>query len=73
MILITLAMIGLTLAGLYGSLHWSVAVLVAFGIFLSFGTGGTFALVPLLFPGSSGHRGRVSSAACRPPAALSIR
>jgi MFS transporter, NNP family, nitrate/nitrite transporter len=49
-ILITLSMMGLTVAGLYGSLPWSVAVLVAFGIFVSFGTGGTFALVPLLFP-----------------------
>jgi NNP family nitrate/nitrite transporter-like MFS transporter len=54
LILITLAMIGLTVAGVYGSLHWSVAVLVAFGIFLSFGTGGTFALVPLLFPDRPG-------------------
>ena len=54
LILITLAMIGLTIAGLFGSLHLSVAVLVAFGIFLSFGTGGTFALVPLLFPDRPG-------------------
>lgn len=53
-ILITLAMIALTAAGLYGSLPWSVAVLVGLGIFLSFGTGGTFALVPLLFPESPG-------------------
>jgi NNP family nitrate/nitrite transporter-like MFS transporter len=49
-ILITLAMVGLTIAGLYGSLPLSVAVLVALGVFLSIGTGGTFALVPLLFP-----------------------
>jgi MFS transporter, NNP family, nitrate/nitrite transporter len=65
-ILITLAMIGLTVAGLSGSLHWSVAVLVAFGIFLSFGTGGTFALVPLLFPDrpgiAAGFIGGVSTA-----------
>ena len=54
LILITVAMIGLTVAGLYGSLPASVAVLVAFGIFLSFGTGGTFALVPLLFPDRPG-------------------
>lgn len=54
LILITLAMMGLTVAGLFGSLHLSVAVLVAFGIFLSFGTGGTFALVPLLFPDRPG-------------------
>ena len=59
LILITLAMIGLTFAGLFGSLHLSVAVLVAFGIFLSFGTGGTFALVPLLFPGPARHRRRL--------------
>ena len=66
LILITLAMIGLTVAGVYGSLHWSVAVLVAFGIFLSFGTGGTFALVPLLFPDrpgiAAGFIGGVSTA-----------
>lgn len=54
LILITLAMAGLTAAGLSGSLHASVAVLVAFGIFISFGTGGTFALVPLLFPDRPG-------------------
>jgi MFS transporter, NNP family, nitrate/nitrite transporter len=66
LILITLAMIGLTVAGVYGSLSWSVAVLVAFGIFLSFGTGGTFALVPLLFPDrpgiAAGFIGGVSTA-----------
>ena len=66
LILITLAMIGLTIAGTYGSLSWSVAVLVAFGIFLSFGTGGTFALVPLLFPErpgiAAGFIGGVSTA-----------
>ncbi len=54
LILIALAMAGLTAAGLSGSLHASVAVLVAFGIFISFGTGGTFALVPLLFPDRPG-------------------
>lgn len=54
LILITLAMAGLTAAGLSGSLHSSVAVLVALGIFISFGTGGTFALVPLLFPDRPG-------------------
>jgi NNP family nitrate/nitrite transporter-like MFS transporter len=54
LILITLAMMALTAAGLSGSLHASVAVLVAFGIFISFGTGGTFALVPLLFPDRPG-------------------
>jgi MFS transporter, NNP family, nitrate/nitrite transporter len=54
LVLITLAMAGLTAAGLAGSLHASVAVLVALGIFISFGTGGTFALVPLLFPDRPG-------------------
>ena len=47
-------MIVLTYAGLSGSLHASVAVLIAVGIFISFGTGGTFALVPLLFPDRPG-------------------
>src|SRR5579863_7300132 len=67
LILITLAMIGLTVAGLAGSLSLSVAVLVGFGIFLAFGTGGTFALVPLLFPDrpgtAAGFIGGVSTAA----------
>jgi MFS transporter, NNP family, nitrate/nitrite transporter len=66
LILITAAMMGLTAAGLSGSLHLSVAVLVAFGIFVSFGTGGTFALVPLLFPErpgvAAGFIGGVSTA-----------
>lgn len=67
LILITLAMAGLAVAGLNGSLHLSVAVLVALGIFISFGTGGTFALVPLLFPDrpgtASGFIGGVSTVA----------
>lgn len=54
LILITIAMVGLTYAGLTGSLHASVLTLVALGIFISFGTGGTFALVPLLFPDRPG-------------------
>lgn len=66
LILITAAMAGLTIAGLAGSLPLSVAVLVAFGVFVSFGTGGTFALVPLLFPDrpgiASGFIGGVSTA-----------
>lgn len=66
-ILITLAMAGLTAAGLSGSLHLSVAVLVALGICISFGTGGTFALVPLLFPDrpgtAAGFIGGLSTAA----------
>jgi MFS transporter, NNP family, nitrate/nitrite transporter len=66
LILITLAMVGLTAAGLSGSLHASVAVLVALGMFISFATGGTFALVPLLFrdrPGlAAGFVGGLSTA-----------
>jgi NNP family nitrate/nitrite transporter-like MFS transporter len=66
LILVTLAMVGLTAAGLSGSLHASVAMLVALGIFISFGTGGTFALVPLLFadrPGlAAGFIGGLSTA-----------
>jgi NNP family nitrate/nitrite transporter-like MFS transporter len=54
LILITLAMAGLSAAGLSGSLHASVAVLVVLGVCISFGTGGTFALVPLLFPDCPG-------------------
>jgi NNP family nitrate/nitrite transporter-like MFS transporter len=67
LILITLAMAGMTIAGISGSLHLSVAVLVAMGVFISFGTGGTFALVPLLFPdrpgAAAGFIGGVSTAA----------
>jgi NNP family nitrate/nitrite transporter-like MFS transporter len=67
LLLITLAMAGLSVAGLSGSLHLSVIVLVALGIFISFGTGGTFALVPLLFPDrpgiAAGFIGGVSTAA----------
>jgi NNP family nitrate/nitrite transporter-like MFS transporter len=66
LILITLAMAGMTIAGISGSLHLSVAVLVALGVFISFGTGGTFALVPLLFPdrpgAAAGFIGGVSTA-----------
>lgn len=67
LIFITLAMAGMTIAGISGSLHTSVAVLVALGVFVSFGTGGTFALVPLLFPdrpgSAAGFIGGVSTAA----------
>jgi MFS transporter, NNP family, nitrate/nitrite transporter len=67
LILITLAMGSLSFAGLTGSLHTSVLTLVALGIFISFGTGGTFALVPLLFPDrpgtAAGFIGGVSTAA----------
>jgi MFS transporter, NNP family, nitrate/nitrite transporter len=65
--LITLSMAGLTVAGLSGSLHFSVGVLVVIGVFISCGTGGTFALVPLLFPDrpglAAGFIGGVSTAA----------
>ena len=50
LILIVLAMLALTAAGLAGFLPGSIIALVALGLFISFGTGGTFALVPLLFP-----------------------
>jgi NNP family nitrate/nitrite transporter-like MFS transporter len=67
LILITLGMAGLTLAGISGSLHLSVMVLVILGVFISFGTGGTFALVPLLFPdrpgSAAGFIGGISTAA----------
>lgn len=67
LLFITIAMSGLTLVGLAGSLHLSVAVLVALGICISFGTGGTFALVPLLFPDrpgtAAGFIGGISTAA----------
>lgn len=67
LILIMLAMAGLTAAGLSGSLHLSVSVLVVLGICISCGTGGTFALVPLLFPdrpgSAAGFIGGVSTAA----------
>ena len=66
LILITLTLCALTAAGLSGSLHASVAMLMALGIFISFGTGGTFALVPLLFrdrPGTAaGFVGGLSTA-----------
>ncbi len=66
LILITLTMGSLTVAGLMGSLHLSVLVLVAMGVAVSFATGGTFALVPLLFrdrPGAAaGFIGGVSTA-----------
>ncbi len=67
LILITFGMILLTVAGLSGSLHLSVATLVAIGVFISCGTGGTFALVPLLFPdrpgAAAGFIGGLSTAA----------
>ncbi|WP_435179129.1 MFS transporter [Halorussus sp. AFM4] len=65
LVLIVLAMASLTLAGLAGVLPVSVVVLAAFGITVSFGTGGVFAIVPVLFderPGTaSGFIGGVST------------
>ncbi len=46
---ITTSMIALTIVGMMGLLTWSVVVLSIFGITVSFGTGGTFAIVPLIF------------------------
>ncbi|MDE3202311.1 MAG: MFS transporter [Acidobacteriota bacterium] len=67
LLLIAMTMGGLTVAGMAGSLHLSVVVLVALGVAISFGTGGTFALVPLLFPDrpgtAAGFIGGVSTAA----------
>ncbi len=67
LILITFTMGSLTVAGLMGSLHLSVLVLVAMGVSISFATGGTFALVPLLFhdrPGvAAGFIGGLSTTA----------
>ncbi|SDZ93989.1 MFS transporter, NNP family, nitrate/nitrite transporter [Haloplanus vescus] len=65
LVLITLAMVGLTLAGLAGLLPVSVVVLAVFGVTVSFGTGGVFAIVPVIFedrPGTaSGFIGGVST------------
>jgi MFS transporter, NNP family, nitrate/nitrite transporter len=67
LIMITMGMAGLSVAGFMGSLHFSVMVLIILGVFISCGTGGTFALVPLLFPDrpgtASGFIGGVSTAA----------
>lgn len=61
---ITVMMVLLTVAGLTGSVVWSVIILTLFGISVSFGTGGTFAIVPLMFrerPGTAaGFIGGVS-------------
>jgi NNP family nitrate/nitrite transporter-like MFS transporter len=54
LILITLTMVALTLIGLAGILPASVVVLAFFGITVSFGTGGTFAIVPNMFPDRPG-------------------
>ncbi len=66
LVCITTMMILLTVAGLTGSIVWSVIILAVFGICVSFGTGGTFAIVPLMFrerPGTAtGFIGGVSTA-----------
>ncbi|MFQ5442726.1 MAG: MFS transporter [Thermodesulfobacteriota bacterium] len=46
---ITVTMVLLTIAGLSGNVVLSVLILAVFGITVSFGTGGTFAIVPLMF------------------------
>jgi NNP family nitrate/nitrite transporter-like MFS transporter len=65
LLLITLSLVALTLAGLAGLLPVSVIVLAAFGVTVSFGTGGVFAIVPVLFedrPGTaSGFIGGIST------------
>ena len=65
LILITLTMIALTAIGLAGILPASVVVLAVFGVTVSFGTGGVFAIVPILFkdrPGTaSGFIGGIST------------
>lgn len=66
LLVITVSMILLTLAGLSGILPLSVVILAIFGIAISFGTGSTFAIVPLMFkdrPGTAtGFIGGVSTA-----------
>ena len=63
---ITATMIGLTIAGLTNNVVLSVLILALFGVCVSFGTGGTFAIVPLMFksrPGTAtGFIGGVSCA-----------
>ncbi|OLS27122.1 MAG: putative nitrate transporter NarT [Candidatus Heimdallarchaeota archaeon LC_3] len=54
LICITLLMILLSIAGIFGLLHMSVIVLAIFGVCVSFGTGATFAIVPLMFKNRPG-------------------
>ncbi|MFB6143230.1 MAG: MFS transporter [Halorientalis sp.] len=54
LVLITCAMIGLTIVGMAGLLPASVVVLAVFGVTVSFGTGGVFAIVPVAFPDRPG-------------------
>jgi len=66
LVLITVMLCALTAAGVLGLLPVSVVVLAGFGIAVSFGTGGVFAIVPLMFeerPGvAAGFVGGVSTA-----------
>lgn len=66
LIMISLSMLALTITGLAGWLPGTVVALVVLGLSISFGTGGTFALVPLLFPErpgvAAGFIGGVSTA-----------
>ena len=63
---ITTTLILLTVAGLSNNVVMSVLILAVFGVTVSFGTGGTFAIVPLMFrerPGTAtGFIGGVSCA-----------
>ncbi len=54
LILIIIMMTLMTIAGLVGLLSLSVVTLAIFGICVSFGTGGVFAVVPLLFKNRPG-------------------
>ncbi|MFB6108700.1 MAG: MFS transporter [Haloplanus sp.] len=66
LLLVVVSMVSLTVAGLAGYLPASVVVLAVFGVTVSFGTGGVFAVVPLVFedrPGTAaGFIGGVSTA-----------
>ncbi|QLG64182.1 MFS transporter [Halorarum salinum] len=66
LVCITVLMVALTVVGMLGLLPASVVVLAAFGVAVSFGTGGVFAIVPVLFPDrpgtASGFVGGVSTA-----------
>jgi NNP family nitrate/nitrite transporter-like MFS transporter len=66
LICITVTMLALTVAGMMGLLTMSVVILAIFGICVSFGTGSTFAIVPLMFkdrPGTAtGFIGGISTA-----------
>lgn len=65
LVCITVLLVALTVVGLLGLLPASVVVLAAFGVAVSFGTGGVFAIVPVLFPDrpgtASGFIGGVST------------